>query len=237
MRANVAIYPVDARGLQAVVPGGSARQGSRGGLGAFTGSGVASQFAQLAAQQETLTSLASDTGGTAFTDTNDFGEAFTQGASATSRRITSSAFRARNANKDGRFRRISVRAQNRAEREGRKRADGYYADRDFTHTAKGRSRGAAAGTAGDADSGDRRAAVRDRRLVPSGGRQILRAGFAWPCRAPPCRRSTDKVTLDVAGFIRDERGVPVGRIRDTLTVPPAERRRLASRSRCCIRPA
>ena len=29
---NVAIYPVDARGLQAVVPGGSARQGSRGGV-------------------------------------------------------------------------------------------------------------------------------------------------------------------------------------------------------------
>ena len=39
VRANVAIYPVDARGLQAVVPGGSARQGSRGGLGAFSGRG------------------------------------------------------------------------------------------------------------------------------------------------------------------------------------------------------
>jgi VWFA-related protein len=74
--ANVAIYPVDARGLQAVIPGGAARQGSKGGLAAFSGSAVASQFGQLAAQQETLTSLASDTGGTAFTDTNDFGEAF-----------------------------------------------------------------------------------------------------------------------------------------------------------------
>ena len=36
VRANVAIYPVDARGLQAIVPGGSARQGSRGGLAAFS---------------------------------------------------------------------------------------------------------------------------------------------------------------------------------------------------------
>src|SRR5216117_1826588 len=78
VRANVAIYPVDSRGLQAVVPGGSARQGSRGGLSAFSGRGVAGQFTQLAAQQETLTTLASDTGGTAFTDTNDFGEAFTK---------------------------------------------------------------------------------------------------------------------------------------------------------------
>src|SRR5581483_6463269 len=52
VRANVAIYPVDARGLQAVVPGGSGRQGSRGGIGAFSGQAVAQQFNQLAAQQE-----------------------------------------------------------------------------------------------------------------------------------------------------------------------------------------
>ena len=38
VRANVAIYPVDARGLQAVVPGGSARNASRGGVSAFSGS-------------------------------------------------------------------------------------------------------------------------------------------------------------------------------------------------------
>ena len=79
VRANVAIYPVDARGLQAIVPGGSARQGSRGGLGAFSGSGRREPVHQLAAQQETLTTLASDTGGTAFLDTNDFGEAFATG--------------------------------------------------------------------------------------------------------------------------------------------------------------
>jgi hypothetical protein len=41
--------------------------------------------------------------------------------------------------------------------------------------------------------------------------------------------SADKVTLDVAGLIRDERGFPVGRIRDTLTVPPATADTLATR--------
>src|SRR5258706_3030143 len=51
VRANVQIYPVDSRGLQAVVPGGSGRQGSRGGVGAFSGQAVAQQFSQLAAQQ------------------------------------------------------------------------------------------------------------------------------------------------------------------------------------------
>src|SRR5204862_18296 len=54
VRANVAIYPVDARGLQAVVPGGGAGERSRGGIGAFSGSGVAGQFTELANQQETL---------------------------------------------------------------------------------------------------------------------------------------------------------------------------------------
>ena len=42
-------------------------------------------------------------------------------------------------------------------------------------------------------------------------------------------RANDKTTLDIAGFIRDERGAPVGRIRDTLTVPPASADTLAAR--------
>lgn len=41
--------------------------------------------------------------------------------------------------------------------------------------------------------------------------------------------SASGATLDVAGFIRDERGFPVGRIRDTLTVPPADAGSLAAK--------
>lgn len=134
-RANAAINPVDARGLQAVVAGGSARQGSRGGVGAFSGRGVAQQFASLAAQQETLRSLAANTGGTAFTESNDFGEAFD--------RITASVssyyvlgYESTNTTLDGAFRRIEVRMKNR--RDARVTArEGYYADRDFAHTNRG----------------------------------------------------------------------------------------------------
>ena len=134
LRANVSIYPVDARGLQAIVPGGSARQASRGGLSAFTGSAVAGQFSQLAAQQETLTSLASDTGGTAFTDSNDFGEAFNRvGRDISAYYIL--GFASTNTAKDGRFRRITVRVKNHSNVKVDAK-DGYYADRDFAHTAK-----------------------------------------------------------------------------------------------------
>jgi VWFA-related protein len=226
VRANVAIYPVDSRGLQAIVPGGSARQGSRGGLGAFSGQAVASQFSTLVAQQETLTTLAADTGGTAFTDSNDFGEAFGRVV----RDISSYyiiGYASTNPEKDGRYRRISVRLKNKSDAKVEAR-EGYYADRDFTHTAK---------------------ADREVQLQEQLGMQIpatdvplfLSAGWfrmaadkyyvpvsvAVPGSAVP--PSKDKITLDVAGLIRDERGVPVGRIRDTMTVPPASTGDLAAR--------
>ncbi len=226
LRANVSIYPVDARGLQAIVPGGSARQASRGGLGAFTGSAVASQFTQLAAQQETLTSLASDTGGTAFTDTNDFGEAFKR----VERDISAYyilGFSSTNTAKDGRFRRITVRVRNRS---GVKvdAKDGYYADRDFAHTAKN----------------DREAQLLEQLATPIAATDVpmfVTAGWfrlatdryyvpisvAVPGSAVPV--STEKATLDVAGVIRDERGAPVGRIRDTVTLPPSSAESLAAR--------
>ncbi|HEY7288732.1 MAG TPA: VWA domain-containing protein [Vicinamibacterales bacterium] len=217
LRANVAIYPVDARGLQAVVPGGSARKASSGGLGAFSGANVANQFTQLAAQQETLTSLASDTGGTAFTDTNDFGEAF----SKVEQDISSYyilGFSSTNTNKDGRFRRITVRVRNHGNVKVNAK-DGYYADRDFAHTAKT----------------DRETQLQEQLATPIPATDVpLFVSAGWfrlatdkyyvpislvvPGSAVP--QSKDKTTLDVAGFIRDERGFPVGRIRDTLTVPP-----------------
>ena len=226
VRANAAIYPVDARGLQAVVPGGSARVGSRGGIGAFSGSAVAGQFTTLAAQQETLTSLASDTGGTAFTDTNDFGEAF----SRVERDISSYyilGFASTNTKKDGRFRRLTVRVRNRSNVRVDAKA-GYYADRDFAHTGKA----------------DREALLQEQLtapipatdvplLVTSGWFRVAADKYYVPISlAVPgtaLTASADSATLDVAGFIRDERGFPVGRIRDTITVPPAKAEGLAAK--------
>jgi len=226
VRANVAIYPVDARGLQAVVPGGSARNASQGGLAAFTGGAVANQLTTLAAQQETLTSLASDTGGKAFTDSNDFGEAF----SKVERDISSYyilGFSSSNPNKDGRFRRLTVRLKNRSNAKVEAK-DGYYADRDFVHTAKT----------------DREVLLQEQLSTPipatdvpmfvtagwfrlAADRYYVPISLAVPGSAVPL--SKDKVTLDVAGFIRDERGFPVGSVRDTLTVPPANAEGLAAK--------
>ena len=226
VKANVAIYPIDSRGLQAVVPGGSGRQGSRGGRGAFSGQQVQQQFTQLQAQQETLTTLAANTGGTAFTDRNDFGEAFTK----VTRDISSYyilGFASTNPARDGRFRRITVKLKSQSDAKVEAR-EGYYADRDFTHTAKA----------------DREVLLQEQLMtqipatdVPmfvtagwfrlAADRYYVPVSLAVPGSAIPA--STDKVTLDVAGFIRDERGAPVGRIRDTMTVPPSSAADLTSR--------
>ena len=134
VRGNVSIYAVDTRGLQAVVPGGDARQASGRGQALFNGRGVAQQFARLSSSQSSLTSLAADTGGRVFTDTNNFGAAFNR-----LRRDMSAyyliGYASGNTAKDGRFRRINVRPKN-TELRIEARA-GYYADRDFRNTARG----------------------------------------------------------------------------------------------------
>ena len=228
VRANVAIYPVDARGLQAIVPGGSARQGSRGGLSAFTGSAVASQFSTLAAQQETLTTLAADTGGTAFLDSNDFGEAFGQ----VTKDISSYyilGYSSTNGDKDGRYRRITVRLRGKSDAKVEAR-EGYYADRDFAHTVKGdREVQLLEQLAMQIPATDVPLFVTAGWFRLATDRYYVPVSVAVPGSAVPLAKGPEKVTLDVAGTVRDERNFPVGRIRDTMTVPPASTDGLAAR--------
>ena len=71
-RANVAFYPVDARGLVATAPMGNASQRSPGGLGMYTGATAMSSLRVLQRSQDALYTLAADTGGKALLDSNDF---------------------------------------------------------------------------------------------------------------------------------------------------------------------
>jgi VWFA-related protein len=220
VRAHVTIYPVDTRGLQAVVPGGDASQASGRGSALFSGRGVSQQFSRLTASQDTLGTLASDTGGKAFLDSNDFGEAF-----ARVQRDMSAyyllGYNTDNLSKDGRFRRIRVRTTKPGLRiEARA---GYYADRDFAHTARGdretqlQEQLFSAVSATDlpvlVTSAFFRLAA-DRYYVPL---SLAVPGSAVPI---PAEKDKDKVALDVLGIVLDEQGRPVGRIRETMKLPP-----------------
>lgn len=217
VRAHVSIYPVNTRGLQAVVPGGDARRASGRGVALFSGRGVDRQFAQLAASQDTLTSLAADTGGRAFTDTNNFGEAF-----ARVRRDMSAyyllGYSSTNPVKDGRFRRIRVGVKRGGLRvEARA---GYFAERDFAHTNRS----------------DRETQLQEQMFSPVSSTDLpvmLTGGFfrmaadryyvpisiAVPGDAVPVLAGDQEVSLDVLGLVMDEQGRPLGRMRETLKFP------------------
>ena len=70
-RSNVAFYPIDARGLVASAPAGDASAAAPRGTSTLTGTQMQSQRDTFNDSQETLSTLAIDTGGKLFVDDND----------------------------------------------------------------------------------------------------------------------------------------------------------------------
>ncbi len=106
-RSNLSIYPVDSRGLVALPPGGDASQGAARGTAMFTGAASIRQRSNLASSQETMTTLAHDTGGKEFTDTNDLSLAIKQVQADTQAYYVLGYF-STNPKEDGQYRRIRV---------------------------------------------------------------------------------------------------------------------------------
>src|ERR1700723_3424229 len=63
IRAGVSFWPIDARGLVAQAPLGDATQGSPGNVGMYSGGAAMATTSNLQQSQDTLFSLAGDTGG------------------------------------------------------------------------------------------------------------------------------------------------------------------------------
>ena len=111
VRANVAFYPIDSRGLTALPPGGDASSAMTRGNGMFTGAAQSGQRAKFNDQQETLVSLAADTGGKAFLDNNDLALGITQ-AQDDVKSYYILGFYSANEKQDGKFRRIQIKLKN-----------------------------------------------------------------------------------------------------------------------------
>jgi VWFA-related protein len=129
VRANVSFYPVDARGLMATIPGGDASQGATRGTSLFSGQAQRRQMARLQNQQETLFSLAEDTGGKAFLDSNDLSLGIRQ-AQEDIRSYYILGYYTSNPAQDGRFRRIQVRMNRQLQAKLDYRS-GYFAPKEF----------------------------------------------------------------------------------------------------------
>lgn len=129
VKANVAIYPIDTRGLSADPPGGGASKAGSRGAGNFNGSAVNSQRAGMNNSQETMTTLAADTGGKAFLDSNDL----TLGIEKAQQGIQSyyiMGYYGTNTAEDGKYRRISVKLTNGLTAKIEHRP-GYYASKNW----------------------------------------------------------------------------------------------------------
>jgi len=203
VRSNTSIYPVDVRGLQAVVPGGDAGQRGQRGLALFNGGGLRGQFTQLRQSQDTLVTLAADTGGKAFTDTNDFGPAFTKVQEDTSMYYVLS-YVSSNTVKDGKFRQIRVTVKGKDLRVEARR--GYNADTDFQHLGKdGREKQMRDELAADLPSTDLPVYLATGYFKLDDTRYFVPASIVVPGSAIPFARESDqdKATIDILGAVLD----------------------------------
>ena len=221
VRANVSIYAADMRGLQAVAPGGEARQASVRGQSAFSGRSVSNRFDQMAASQDALSTLAEDTGGRAFFDENDFAGVFDRVVADTSAYYLL-GFTSTNPMKDGRFRRIRIQLK-RPDVRLEYRA-GYYAPRDFAHSGReDREQQLIEQLVSDLSVTDLPVYASSAYFRLKGNRYFVPVWLVVPGAQVPFTAARDKerATLDIFGVLSDEQRRPVGRIRDTVNLSVA----------------
>jgi hypothetical protein len=234
-KANTSIYPVDSRGLTAVVPGGAAGRGGGGGFSSvtFSGRSMLNQFSSLGSSQETLTTLAADTGGEAFLDTNDFSPAFTRVQHDMSAYYLL-GYSSTNPAQDGKFRRISVTLKHPVAGYQVDARRGYYAPTDFMHLRKeDRERQLEDQISAAVSSTDLPVVASTSWFRVSGDRFYVPVSVAVPGSAVhlPAADAKDRgeATIDLLGVVTDEQGRSVGRIRDAMRIPAAQARDLAGK--------
>ncbi len=126
-KANVAIYAIDTRGLMADPPGAAASKAGPRGTGLYNGSFYNSQRATINDSQETLYTLAADTGGKAYLRQQRHCRRYCAGAGRDAQLLPARLLQHQSA-KDGKYRKISIKLNNKLQAKLEHRP-GYYADK------------------------------------------------------------------------------------------------------------
>jgi VWFA-related protein len=216
VRANVSIYPVDVRGLSAFPPGGQAQSASLHGQSAYSGASVLNDLSGNYSSQETLYTLASDTGGKAFMDTNDLSGVFSVVQKDTSAYYVL-GYTSSNHLKDGRYRRLKVQL-NRPDVKLEYRA-GYYADRDYLHMKQtDREEQLEDELAAELPQTDVAVYAGAAYFRQDDSHYYLSVSLVIPGSQIPFLQAKDKenATIDVIGQVLENGKLPVGRLRDTV---------------------
>jgi VWFA-related protein len=215
VRSNVSIYAVDSRGLEAMPPGGGAASASLRGVSAYSGAAVQNDLDSNFASQETLVTIANDTGGKAFLDTNDFSKAYSK-VQADSETYYVLGYRSSNPSRDGRFRRVQVKL-NRSDVKMEYRM-GYYGPRDFQHfTKEDREQQLQEELMSDLPNTDLPVYLGTGYFRSSENKFYVPVSIVVPASAIAVQHDKDKASLDVLGVVRDTTTkFPVGNIRDNI---------------------
>ena len=216
VRANVAIYSVDARGLQAISPLGDATTGNYRGANSFNGAALQNNLDSNFNTQEVMANLSADTGGKAFFDSNDFSPAFTRIQNDTSAYYVL-GYHSTDLRRDGRYRRLSIKVDlHDVKLEYR---PGYYAPADFRHANKDeRERQLEEELASDLPATDMAVYMQTLYFRTGDNRFYVPISLVVPGSQIPFVKGgdRDKATIDIIGQVKDTAGHDVGDIRDTV---------------------
>jgi VWFA-related protein len=219
IRANVALHPIDARGLVAQPPLGDATRPSPGGVGMFSSQLAQNTMTSFQRSQDTLFALAKDTGGRAMFDYNDLAQGIVQAAESVSSYYILGYYSTHPAN-DGRFRRVrvSLAAGGAGELAFRQ---GYFADKEF----------------GKFTAADKERQLEDALMLENPVTEITiamelnyfqlnSAEYFVPVAvkipgselALARRRGAQRTVIDFIGEVKDDYGITVQNVRDKLDI-------------------
>jgi VWFA-related protein len=222
-KANMAIYSVDTRGLQALSPLGDASKGSLRGNSAYSGRAVNAQFSANFASQETLGTLSADTGGKAFFDSNDFGPAFQQ-VQHDSEAYYILGFKSTNQAPDGSYRHLTIKV-NRPDVTIQYRP-GYYAPADFKHAkTEDREIALTEQMRSDLPATDVSLYLQALYFRLNDNSYYVPVSLVVPGSQIPFLKNgnQDRANIDIVGQVKNSQQIPVGNVRETvkLNLDPA----------------
>jgi VWFA-related protein len=216
VRANLSIYSVDTRGLQAISPLGDASTGSLRGANSYNGAALQNNLDSNFNTQEVMATLSSDTGGKAFFDSNDFSPAFERVQRDTSAYYVI-GFRSTDTRKDGRYRRLTIKI-NRSDVKMEYRP-GYYAPADYKHSNReDRERELEDELASDLPATDVAVYLDALYFRTDETHYFVPVSILVPGSQIPFVKGgdKDKATLDIIGEVKDPAGHVIGQARQTV---------------------
>jgi VWFA-related protein len=219
VKADTAMYAVDTRGLQALNPVGDASQGSKRGTSAYSGASMQGQLNSNFSSQETLGTLASDTGGKLFVDDNDFAPAF-QAVQHDTEAYYIIGYSSTNAARDGSYRHLTITLAGHPEAKLEYRP-GYYAPADFQHAkTEDRELALTEQMRSETPATDVSLYMQALYFRLEDGKFYIPVSLVIPGSQinAVTVKDKDKATIDILGQVKDAQNLLVGQVRQSVPI-------------------